>query len=711
MSNLDWNKKAKYIVGSVGAAALVATSCFAGAGVEKKAQPGRNYLAGETMTATDTDAQTFIHADELADELADSIHMEEKEVDKDETVYVFADANGAVDHILVNETLKNREQKATLQDRTELTDIVNVKGDETFTQDGNTITWDAAGHEISYQGMTDKELPVTVKATYYLDGQEIAPEELAGKSGHVKIRMDYTSNESVTKEVNGKEETIDIPFVAVTGMILGDNFSNISVENGKYIAQGENNLVVGYAIPGLIDDVHTAAEKFDTEIPQYVEVSADVTDFSLDMTVTLLVNGSEMNFSGGVDLENLDALTADLSSAGDQLASGSGELSEGANTLADKMGELTSGAGSLKAGMDSLSSKSGDLESGIAILDASAQNIAAGINALDAAVNTEMTDAEKQQIANTVSAAVAPTIEAGFAPGTENYNTIYNQAAGAYEANITGATDAIYQAYLSSEAYAAFLDSVCSSKAAQIANATVVSKMTEAASNGVALTVEQYNAIYTEAYNTAYAQVAANPTVVQTVQGAFYAMAEQTTTSLAAAGKDAIGMSVVAACKEAAVTAATTAAAQSAVQGAETAKKTIASRIEAVQPNGYSLVSGANAMAQGTSQLSGSVPALKEGINQLVNGANALKNGATLLSDGANQVADGAGTLNESLISLNQDAIRKMVQAYNGDVKDAVFRLQAAMEAATEYDSFAGIADGDSGVTRFIIKTAAISAE
>lgn len=695
MSNLEWNKKIKYIAGSVGAAALVATSCFAGVVAEKKADPGRNYLAGEDVTATDTDVQTVIDADDLADELADSIHMEEKEVDKDETVYVFADANGAVDHILVNETLKNREQKATLQDCTELTGIVNVKGDETFTQNGNTITWDAAGNEISYQGTTDKELPVTVKVTYYLDGQEITPENLAGKSGHVKIRMDYTSNESVTKEVNGKEETIDVPFVAVTGMILGDNFTNVSVENGKYITQGESNLVVGYAIPGLMDDVQSAAEKLDTKLPQYVEVSADVTDFSLDMTVTLLVNGSEMDFAGGIDLENLDELTSDISSAGDQLASGSGELSEGANTLADKMGDLTSGAGSLKAGMDSLSGKSGDLESGITVLNASAQSIASGVNALDAAVNAEMTDAEKQQIANTVSAAVAPAIEESFAPGTDTYNTIYNQAAGAYETSITGATEAIYQAYLSSEAYTTFYENTC------------VAQATQAASTIVA----QSGGTFADAYAAAYTQAKASEELKAKVQGAFHSMAEQTTASLAAAGKDSIGTSVVAACKESAVTAATTAAAQSAVQGAETAKATIATQIEAVQPNGYSLVTGANAMAQGTAQLSGSIPALKEGISQLVNGANALKDGATMLTDGANQVADGAGTLSESLASLNQDAIKKMVQAYNGDVKDALLRLQAAMEASTEYDSFAGIADGDAGVTRFIIKTAAISAE
>ena len=294
------NKKFKYIAGTVGAAALTVTSCFVGADAQKKAEPGRNYLAGGDVIATDTDATTVINSDELADELADSVHMEEKDVDKDETVYAFADASGNVDHVIVNETLKNRDKKATITDSTELKDIVNVKGDETFTQDGDKITWDAGGNEISYQGTTDKQLPVTVKATYYLDDKEVAPEEIAGKSGRVKIRMDYISNESVTKEVNGKEETIDVPFVAVTGLILGDNFTNVSVENGKYITQGKSNLVIGYAIPGLMEDVQSAAEKLDANLPQYVEITADVTDFELDMTVTLLVNGSQLNVQGGV---------------------------------------------------------------------------------------------------------------------------------------------------------------------------------------------------------------------------------------------------------------------------------------------------------------------------------------------------------------------------------------------------------------------------
>lgn len=143
--------------------------------------------------ASGTDATTVMNTDELADTLAENVNMTEKDVDKDETVYVFAKANGDVDNILVNETLKNRDKSDKIEDTTDLKDIVNVKGDETFTQNGNKITWDAAGNEISYQGTTDKELPVSVKATYYLDGNEISPEDLAGKSGKVKIRLDYTA--------------------------------------------------------------------------------------------------------------------------------------------------------------------------------------------------------------------------------------------------------------------------------------------------------------------------------------------------------------------------------------------------------------------------------------------------------------------------------------------------------------------------------------
>ena len=723
----EWKKTTKYIAGSTGAVALAVASCVAGitgTGTDV-AKHDKEYLAGDDK-ASDTDATTIMNTDDLADQLADNVNLKEKDVDKDETVYVFAKANGDVDNILVNETLKNRDKSDKIEDTTDLKDIVNVKGDETFTQNGNKITWDAAGNEISYQGTTDKQLPVSVKATYYLDGNEISPEELAGKSGKVKIRMDYTSNEKVTKEVNGKDEDISVPFVAVSGMVLGDNFTNIQVTNGKYLAQGESNIVVGYAVPGLDSGVKNAAKDLDTEIPDYVEVSADVTDFSLDMTVTMLVNGSEMDYSGDLDLTDLDKLTDSLSSAGNQLATGSGDLSDGATqvadgagTLADKMGDLTTGAGSLKAGMETLSSSSGDLASGVAVIDQSAQSIANGINTLDTAVNTKMTDAEKAAVAQQAASQVSASVEAQFAAGTDTYNYIYNSAVNNYTTSMSNATDTLYQQYK-----AAMYDTMVQSALAGKAALAAQSASQTAAANAIQAgqTQEQAQAAGAIAFAQSYQAYMANADNQAAVAGAVDAqlkqLAESTTSGLAEGGKAALGQSVVDACKSAATTAASQAAGAAAVQGAETAKATIASQIEATQANGYSLVSGANALAQGTSTLAGSVPALKEGISQLVTGANALasgagqlKDGAVTLADGASQVADGAGTLNESLVTLNNEAIKKMVSAYNGDVKDSVERLQAAMEAATEYDSFGGKSDNTAGVTKFIIKTAAISAE
>ncbi len=721
----EWKKTTKYIAGSTGAVALAVASCVAGitgTGTDV-AKHDKEYLAGDDK-ASDTDATTIMNTDDLADQLADNVNLKEKEVDKDETVYVFAKANGDVNNILVNETLKNRDKSDKIEDTTDLKDIVNVKGDETFTQNGNKITWDAAGNEISYQGTTDRQLPVSVKATYYLDGNEISPEDLAGKSGKVKIRLDYTSNETVTKDVNGKDEDISVPFVAVSGMVLGDNFTNIQVTNGKYLAQGESNIVVGYAVPGLDSGVKDAAKDLDTEIPDYVEVSADVTDFSLDMTVTMLVNGSEMDYSGDLDLTDLDDLTEALSSAGNQLADGSGELSdgagqvsEGAGTLASKMGDLTTGAGSLKAGMETLSSSSGDLASGVAVIDQSAQSIANGINTLDTAVNTKMTAEEQAAVAQQAGTAAASAVEAQFAPDSQTYAAIAAQAAQNFTSTMTAdeKVAAIKQALLNEK------DQVYTPMYQAAFSAGVVQAIQEATSG---ITDETTKAttiatVYTAAMtpgSSVYNKIASG--AASNVDASLGKIAKQVLQGVAASGADAMGKSVADACKSAATQAASQAAGAAAVQGAETAKATIASQIEATQANGYSLVSGANALAKGTSTLAGSVPALKDGISQLVNGANALasgagqlKNGASTLADGASQVAEGAGTLNESLVSLNNDAIKKMVSAYNGDVKDSVARLQAAMEAATEYDSFGGKSDNTAGVTKFIIKTAAISAE
>lgn len=182
----------------------------------------------------DSDAES-----KLKDALDDSIKFSEKEIGKEETVYVLADSTGKERKVIVSDHLINDENKDTIEDASTLKDIENVKGDETFKQDGSKLTWQADGNDIYYQGTSTKETPVSQTITYSLDGKEVKPEELAGKSGKVTIRFDYTNNETVKTKIDGKEEEIYVPFAAISGMVLDDSFSNVKVTNGKVISDGK----------------------------------------------------------------------------------------------------------------------------------------------------------------------------------------------------------------------------------------------------------------------------------------------------------------------------------------------------------------------------------------------------------------------------------------------------------------------------------------
>ena len=177
-------------------------------------------------------------------------------VTKDETVYVNADADGKTSKITVSDQLVGAGSEKDIKDASSLSDIQNVKGDETYTGSGDSMVWDSDGNDIYYQGTSDKELPVGVSFTYYLDGKEIAPKDLAGKSGKLTIKIQYTNNTSVQTKVGDKTETMKTPFVMMTGMILpGENFSNVTIDNGKIINDGSRNIVLGFGMPGLKDDL------------------------------------------------------------------------------------------------------------------------------------------------------------------------------------------------------------------------------------------------------------------------------------------------------------------------------------------------------------------------------------------------------------------------------------------------------------------------
>lgn len=208
---------------------------------------------------------------------------------KDETVYVLADSNGSTQKIIVSDWLKNAAGADTLLDESGLTGVQNVKGNQACTDNEGTLTWSAAGSDIYYQGTTDKELPVTLTVSYQLDGESIAPEDLVGKSGHVTIRYDYQNNQYEMKEITGTRQKIYVPFAAITGLVLDNNrFRNVAVTNGKAINDGDRTAILGLALPGMQENLGLEPDTLD--IPGYVEISADVTDFQMSMTLTLVTN-------------------------------------------------------------------------------------------------------------------------------------------------------------------------------------------------------------------------------------------------------------------------------------------------------------------------------------------------------------------------------------------------------------------------------------
>lgn len=298
-----------------------------------------------------------------------------QDVYKEETVYVNADATGNSDEVTVSDWLKNSGSvSGNLTDESILKEIKNVKGDETFTENGDQLTWNTAGEDIYYQGTTDKELPVSVKLTYFLDGKEVKPDELKGKSGHLKIQVQYTNNEKKTVTVDGKEEEVYTPFVMMTGMILpNETFSNVTIDNGKVISDGSRNIVVGFGMPGLKDsldlDEETTKEAEDkgVTIPENFEMEADVTDFTMSSTFTVALTDllDDMDMDNIIDVDSLKDSLNELEDAALELVSGSGTLADGASTLADGVSSYTAGADELNAGIQKYLGSNGDLNGSV----------------------------------------------------------------------------------------------------------------------------------------------------------------------------------------------------------------------------------------------------------------------------------------------------------------------------------------------------------
>ncbi len=413
--------KSKYIVRVV---AGVLTIALVGTGIGATAVFAEKNSTAVTAEADSTTGSSK-DADDIADKLMDSVSLKDNDADKDESVYLISDANGNVNKTIVVDHLKNKDKKDTLEDASNLSDIENVKGKEKFTQSGDKLTWQAGGKDIYYQGTATEEPPVTQKVTYYLDGKEISPEDLAGKSGKVKIRFDYTNTTSYTETVNGEKQTVSVPFAAITGLVLGDGFENIEVTNGKAEVSNSSSVVLGYALPGLKDSLGIKDGDLDGDvnIPEYMEMTADVENFSMPAAMTFVVNASDYVSTDGIDTSDLDDMINDLKDASAQLQDGSKTLAEGTDTLADGLSTLQSNLGTFASGV-------GTLQSGLKTYTDGVSTLSGGLNTLGNSTGALVSGADKLNSGAGQLASGSATLKDGlktYTDGASQLNTGLNQ--------------------------------------------------------------------------------------------------------------------------------------------------------------------------------------------------------------------------------------------------------------------------------------------
>ena len=583
-------------------------------------------LAGVTAFAANNNNQQSDTADTAATETAATVTASSG---SSETVYVIANTDGSAKKVIVSQKYGSDDADAAQKAKSSLTDAQNVKGDN------------------CWQGDTDKALPVTTAITYTLDGQAISADDLAGRSGHVTIRFDYTNTQYETRTINGKSAKIYVPFAALTGTLLdSDRFTNVSVTNGKLVDDGDHTVVVGMAFPGLQESLDLDSDTL--ELPAYVEISADVTDFALDTTLTVVTNSVFSDADeDALDDSALGDLSGDMDKLTDamtQLMDGSGELYDGLNTLLSSSYELSDGVGKLTSGLQTLDSNSAQLNAGAetvfnTLLNTANTQLQANESLKEAGITIPtLTIANYADTLNGVIASLDP--ESVIAKAEQVALEKVTAAVRAQEDTVrAGVTQAVQQ-----QVTAQVTDAVT----AQV-QAKVLAGVLEA--SGV--TQKQYDAL---------------PEDSEVKAGIDAAVADQMQS-------DAVQQQITAA----------------AAQASEGAQQLLALRQQLDSYNTFytglrAYTAGVGEAKDGAVKLNGSMPELISGVKKL---------------------RDGAGELRDGLKELNDQAIQKIVDALDGDLGQVSDRLQAVLDVSRDYQGFTMNSDG--GV-KFIFRTEAVEA-
>ena len=683
---------------------------------------------------------TLALSDDKKDEknISDIVSVEDNsgKLQKDETVYVLESADGTVKKIIVSDWIKNTLKSSTLTDYSELENAENVKGDESYTVSGeNCRVWDAQGNDIYYQGNIDKELPVDLSVTYYLDGKAVSADEIKGKSGKVKIRYDYKNKQYETVNIDGKDEKIYIPFVMITGLMLdNDIFTNVYVTNGKLINDGDRTIVAGFALPGMQENLNLDKEKL--ELPDYIEITADAKDFEITNTVTIAANDmfNMVNTDNLDSVDDLDNAIKQLTDAMTALCDGSDKLYGGLCTLLNKSGELISGVDKLCAGAQ-------QLKDGAAAVDAGAGQIKDGLTELDGGLteldsnNAKLNGGARQIFESVLAAAQEKISSYGITVDKltpENYNKVLSDL-------ITSPTQEQQQELI------AIADKTVDAELAKnsvpeenravvkymLAKRVIAGKTQDEAMGEIAAILQDakiYSTVptalpaYKALYDAVYAQMPDAAVAERITSVAVYLASQsgaQPAQCISAAQAVAANAKVYAA--EAAESSTETgakvtngfllAAAQKTINEAKSSLDSVNTFNEKLKEytdgvtsakNGTDkLVSGSDALKDGTSSL-------KEGTETLYNGILTLKDGTPALVSGITELRDGSRQLSDGLKEFNESGVKKITDAVDSDLKGLFVRIKAVGDVSKDYTSFTGISEDMAGKVKFIYRTDAI---
>ncbi len=676
------------------------------------ASPADTIADEKTEAKTDTSSKDTIDLDSI---------INTADADKQETVYVIAKADGSVEKVIVSELLRNPDNKASIDDVTDLKDIENVKSDAAYKLSGTSCVWDAQGEDIYYQGTTDKELPVTLSIAFKLDGKTVTADEINGASGKVEITFNYTNNQKESVEIDGKKQDIYVPFLMLSGMILdNENFKNVTVSNGKIIDDGDKTIVAGFAMPGMQENLGIDKDTF--EIPDSVTVTADATDFSLATTLTVATNDifNHMDLSSVDTIDELEEQLDTLDSATQQLMDGSSKLYDGLETLlgkstelvngvkllADGAGKLSTGADSLYAGATQFKSKFGELNSGLAKLTSNSATLNAGAKKVfDSIIATVQSQLDGSALKTQLGLTIPKLTQTDY---TSQLNTL-----------IATVQSEQVKAAIKAAATAQAREGVAAT--VEESNEEITAGVTAAAKNSVLVgvlkgagiasaTEENAQTIYKGLDDTTKSRIdAAVNSQMESAE-----VKAKITAGIAAQKETLINQNMATAAVQKLINDGVTSTVTAAVTQLNTAKDSLDSYnefytglltytagVDNAASGSAQLYSAFDGIVSGSQQISENMKTLKDGINTLNTQTPALVDGVTALRDGAQQLADGTK-------EFYNTGVKKLVDAVKNDIAPVVTRLKATADVSKDYQSFGGISDDMTGSTKFIYRTESI---